>query len=315
MSVRSNLKPMRKKKVVRQFVAQAEAQAELERQRLEQQIEAELRRVVQAGTPEDDALAQAYSNLARPFARAALEPDEAIRQELAVFSQTPFEEFVITYLMVTDKGLIWSPYPKFETALRLFYADVVSVSGGSMEREDEADNAKGLTITYGPRDFPDELRRFNPTGELDATFVFLDSPDEEQARMSIMARMGYPGPRDDVENRLMLQRFRAASTDITTWTTCPYCCNDLDRPQPSIMRCRSGPNQLHMFSAPDTQPVIDESDGNFGAVIGEEPWMPILESELELVGLPLIWMAWRDRPFGPPMILDYETIRAVWGKG
>ena len=190
-------------------------------------------------------------------------------------SETPFGEFVTTYLMVSDKGLIWSPFPKFEMVLRLFYADVVSVSGGSMETEDETVNAKGMTITSRPRRFPDELRRFN-IGELDATFVFHDTPDEEQARMSIMARTGYPGPRDEADNRHMQERFRAASTDVTTWTTCPYCCNDLDRPQPSIMRCRSGPNQLHIFSAPYTGPVIDESDENFGAVIGEQPWMPLV---------------------------------------
>ena len=34
----------------------------------------------------------------------------------------------------------------------------------------------------------------------------------------------------------------------------------------------------------------------------------------DLVGVPLIWLAWRDRPFGPPKMLDYETIRVVWGK-
>ena len=305
---------MRKKKMVRQFMAQAEADAQLEWQRQEQQLDAELRRLLEAGTPEDIVLAEAYSNLARPFARAALGPDEGFRQELTVASQVMLGEFVTTYLMVTDEGLIWSALPKFEMAMRLSYADVVSVRGGSMESEDEAVNAKGLTITYRPRDFPDELRRLNPTGELDATFVFLDTPDEEQARMSILARTGYPGPRDEAENQHMLERFRAASIDITTWTTCPYCCNDLDRPTPSIMRCRSGPNQLHMFSAPDTEPVIDESEENFGAVIGEQPWMPLLESELDLVGVPLIWMAWRDRSFGPPKVLDYDTIRAVWGK-
>ena len=302
---------MRKKKMVRQFIAQREAEAELKQQRQEQQLKAEVGRLLKAGTPEAIAAAQAYSNLARPSAKAELGPDESVRQELMVVAQAMLGDFVPTYLMVTDKGLIWSVLPKFEMALRLFYADVLGVSGGSME---SPVNAKGITITSRPRDFPDELRRFNPAGEFDATFVFLDTPDEEQARMSILARTGHPGPRDEADNRHMLERFRAASTDVTTWTTCPYCCNDLDRPQPSIMRCRSGPNQLHIFSAPDTEPVIDESEENFGAVIGEQPWMPLLKSELEFVGVPLIWMAWRDRPSGPPMILDYETIRAVWGK-
>jgi len=183
-----------------------------------------------------------------------------------------------------------------------------------MDSEDDSFSAKGLTITYRPRDFPTELRRFNPTGELDATFVFLDVLDQETARTSILARTGHAGAHDDDDKRHALERFRAASADVTTWTSCPMCCNDLDRPTPSVMLCRSGPNQRHMFCAPDTEPLIDESDDNFGAVVGEQRWMPLLESELELVGLPLIWLSWRDRPFGPPKILDYETIRAVWGK-
>lgn len=299
--------------MIRQVMAEAEAEAEAERQRGAEQMRAETR-LLDAGTPEDVALSEAYSNLARPFAKAELGPDETIRQELTIASQAPFGEFVTTYLIVTDKGVIWSPFPRFEMVLRLFYADVVSVSGGEMEAEDETVNAKGITLTCRPRDFPDELRSFNPAGEFDTTFVFRDSPNEEQARMSILARTGHAGPRDAADERRMLERFRAASIDVTTWTTCPYCCNDVDRPQPSVMCCRSGPNQRHIFSAPDTRPVIDESHENFGVVIGEKPWMPILESELDLVGLPLFWMAWRDRPMGAPMILDYETIRTVWGK-
>src|SRR5450756_1465792 len=105
---------MRRKKMVRQAMAQAEAETQIEWQRLEQQLEAESRRLLEAGTPEDIVFAQAYSNMARPFARAALVQDEAVRQELTVGSQVMPGEFGTYYLTVTDMGLIWSPLPKFE---------------------------------------------------------------------------------------------------------------------------------------------------------------------------------------------------------
>ena len=65
------------------------------------------------------------------------------------------------------------------------------------------------------------------------------------------------------DNRQVLERFQKAPVDVTSWTMCPMCCNDLERPTPSIIRCVSGPNQRHMFSAPDTEPLIDESYENF----------------------------------------------------
>jgi hypothetical protein len=83
-------------------------------------------------------------------------------------------------------------------------------------------------------------------------------------------------------------------------------------------RLGSTANQHHFTCAPGIEPVIDESQEKLGAVIGEEPWMPIRKSDLDLVGLPLFWLGWRDRPFAAPKLLDHETVKAVvkdvWGK-
>jgi hypothetical protein len=305
---------VRKKKMMRlavtQAQAQAEAQAQRDWQRQEQALDAEMLRVLESGTPQEAVLAQALSNVARPFAKAALGRDENVRREAIVRYQIMPGNFTTTYLMVTDQGLIWNVMETFETAVSLRYADVVNVSHGEGGIGDQV--VQGLEITYRPADFPTELRRYNPTGELDATFLF--PPETDEARSSIVARCGYPGPHDEYETERMIERLRAASTDVTTWTSCPICCHDLDQATPSVMHCLSvdGSGKHHYFSAPDIEPVIDESDENFGAVVGQERWMPLLESELELAGIPLIWMSWRDRPFGAPKILDYETIRAVW---
>jgi hypothetical protein len=296
-------------------MAHAHAESQLDWQRQEQQLKAEVKRLLEIGTPKDVVLAQAFSNLARPFAEVELGPDESLCQEVTVLHQVMPDNFSTTYLMVTDKGLIWCVLPKFEEALSLSFADVVYVSAGSLESDDTAEiiTDKGLTITYRPSDYPTELRRYIPTGELDATFIFADAPDTETARMSILARTNCLVPEDDEGSLRRLERFRAASADVTTWRSCPICCHDVDQPTRSVRDCLS---RRHIFSAPDIEPVMDESDENYGEVIGEKPWIPILESELDLVGLPLVWLTWRDpdRPFGPPKILDYETIRAVWAK-
>jgi hypothetical protein len=296
--------------MMRQAMAQAETQAQRDQQRQEQALDAEMTRLLEIGTPEDVVLGQALSTLARPFAQAVLGPDESVRREDIVRYQIMPGNFTTTYLMVTDQGLIWSVMDNFETAVSLRYADVVNVSPGEGGIGDQV--VQGLEITYRPADYPTELRRYNPAGELDATFLF--PPETDDARSSIVARCGYPGPHDEHDTQRMIERFGAAPTDVTTWTSCPMCCHDLDQPTPSVMHClsRDGSGKYHYFTAPDTEPVIDESDENFGAVVGEERWMPVLESELDLVGVPLIWLAWRDPPFGAPKVLDYETIRAVW---
>ena len=302
------------RQVVAQAQAQAQREAQLDQQRQEQALDAEMIRLLEIGTPKEVVLGQALSNVARPFAEAVLQRDESVRREVIVRYQIVPGNFSPAYLMVTDQGLIWSLMNTFERAVTLHYADVVNVipGEGGVETENGLTTMNGLKITYRPHDFPTELRRYNPTGELDATFLF--PPETDEARLSIVARCGYPGPHDEYDTQRMIERLRAASTDVTTWTSCPMCCHDLDQPTPSVMHCLSGQGlgKYHYFTASDIAPVIDESDENFGAVVGEERWMPLLETELDLVGIPLIWMSWRDRPFGSPKILDYETIRAVW---
>ena len=75
------------------------------------------------------------------------------------------DTYQTTYLLVTDLGLVWSVMPRFETALSLSYAEVVAVSGGTVDNE-EGLPEKGLTITYQPADFPAELRQSTQSGNL-----------------------------------------------------------------------------------------------------------------------------------------------------
>jgi hypothetical protein len=291
-------------------------EAELERRSEEEwrrQIEAltrETNRLVSSGMPKEVAEEEAFASLAHPQITAQLAPGESIRQAGNAGYEAMPEDYSLAHVAVTNRHVVWSVLPRFELVLSLSYSDVVAVGWKLYESASPDDlGGKAIRITYRPADFPAELRRINPTGELDAAFFFPDRSEAVKLQMGILARTGHPGPHDDGERQYAVERLRSLSTDVTSWgDLCPMCLNDLVQKTASSVRCQGS----HLFSNPDVEPVIDESENHFGEIIDETRWMPVLLDDRKFVGKPLIWLTWKDRPFGPPKILDYETITAAW---
>lgn len=299
---------MRRKKMIRQAIAEMDQRQREEDARNEMEWNLECQRILDSGVLEEEVLALALKNLTKPLALAELESSESVKHECNALYEVMPDEFRPAFLLVTTSRLIWSVSPKPKTIVSMHFDDVVQVGGA--DYDSGTGPSKGIRLTYRPADFPAPMRRFNPSGELDATFVFPHTLD--LIRMSILARTGHPGPHDDDDKAQVLERLRPLSKDVTTWSLCPICCHDVQQMTESTMQCHS---RRHLFSAPGVEPVIDESDDNFGDIVDQTRWMPIIEGELDFVDSPLIWLVWRDRPFGPPKILDYEVMRDAWDLG
>jgi hypothetical protein len=305
---------MRKRKMIRQAMAEMDRRSDEDWERQIKAIEVEAQRLVESGTAESADRDLAFINLARHEITKTLEPDETVRQEGVAFYEI-MNSVATALLALTDRRLVWSVSPKFETVLSMRYEEVVQAGGQPLESDDPANPvaARSVRITYRPANFPEALRRINRTGELDATFDFINRAEDDKLRMAVLARIGFPGPHDEDDNDWAVKRLRDLSFDVTSWEACPLCCHDLEQKAPSTVRCLS--KRGHIFSAPDVEPIIDETDEHFGEIVDEQPWMPVLEGELEFVGKPLIWVVWKERPYGPPKVLDYEMIRAAWVEG
>lgn len=268
----------------------------------------ECRRVYESGVSKEEVLETALRNLSKSVALALLESGERVKHECNALYEVLPDRFLPAFMLVTTSRLIWSVSPKPKSIMSIRFDDVVQV--GRADYDSSTESSKGIHLTYCPSDFPTPMLRLNPSGELDATFVFPHKLD--LVRMSILTRTGNPGPHDEDDEVQVIERLRPLTRDVTTWSLCPICCHDLQQMTESTMQCHS---RRHLFSAPGVEPVIDESDDNFGHIVNQMGWMPIFEAELDFVERPLIWLVWRDRPFGPPKILDYERMRDAWQIG
>ena len=215
-------------------------------------------------------------------------------------------KFVPAYLAITNNRALWSTAPDFERVItNLRFADVDTMGGAQYER-----GSKALRISYSPDDFPEAMRRYNPSGQLDATFLFPASEEADTMRMALLARGGFPGPHDEDEKARALARLRRqAATNVPEWKICPICCHQMKQRTEHAVRCASN---RHLFSAPGTDPIIDESDERFGEIVREEPWVPILDGQRAFVGHPLAWVLRPPGAPGPPKLLDYESIHAAF---
>ena len=299
---------MRRRKMIRQVVAEMDQRQREEDDRNEAEWNVECQSVLGSGVLEGEVLAIALENLTKPLALAELESSERVKHQCNALYEVMPDEFLPAFLLVTTRRLIWSVSPKPKTIMSMHFDDVVQVSGADYHSGTRP--FKAIRLTYRPADFPTPMRRFNPSGELDATFAFPQALD--LIRMSILARTGHPGPNDDDDEGQVLERLRQLSNDVTAWSLCPICCHDLQQMTESTMQCTS---RRHLFSAPGVEPVIDEGDDNFGHIVDQSRWLPFLEHHLDIVDFPLIWLVRRESPFGPPKILDYQTMRDAWGLG
>jgi len=278
-----------------------------ERQRrLQTRLEAEIKAVLESGISQDRAFAEAFAALARPEIDAILEEEESIQIAGNTYFGVMSGEFLPAYLAITDRRALWSSAPDFERVIsNLRFTSVDTMSGAPYEHE-----AQGLRITYSPEDFPEALRQYNPSGQLDATFIFQATEEDEWLRMGLLARGGFPGPRDEGEEAQAVVRLRRqAVIKIPEWDLCPMCCHEMKQSTENAARCGSN---RHLFSAPGVEPIIDESEARFGEIVREEPWMPVIEADLQFVGHPLVWVLRPPGSSGPPKILDYEAIQAAF---
>ena len=111
---------------------------------------------------------EALSALKRAVGREQV-LDEGIVGDIVVSGDTAQP----TAVAVTSSGLFWRLLRHGVPVLSLRFDDVVGVM---------VDDGSGVRIVSRPKDFPDFLRRDNPTGELDANFIFGSSEAGQQLR-------------------------------------------------------------------------------------------------------------------------------------
>ena len=265
-----------KRRILQEATQRFDREAEERQQRLKATLAAQVDVRVQSGTSKETAFVEAFSALSRLEVEAILEGGESIQLAGDVHYEVMPEEFVPAYLAITNNRALWSTAPDFERVItNLRFADVDTMGGAQYER-----GSKALRMSYSPDDFPEAMRRYNPSGQLDATFLFPASEEADTMRMALLARGGFPGPHDEDEKARALAGFRRqAATNVPEWKICPICCHQMKQRTEHAVRCASN---RHLFSAPGTDPIIDESDERWVRSYGKSRGFPSL-----MVSVPL----------------------------
>jgi hypothetical protein len=158
-----------------------------------------------------------------------------------------------------------------------------------------------LRLRYRPSNSPELMRRTNPEGELDADFGFAD--DDQTALLAALRR---ESPFFERWRRGWTAFHAKDRVPVATWKACPLCETDLSQRTPHAARC-TGCN--HYFADPGFEPRVSTAGEDYGALLGEDPWMPLLEADLAREGHTLVWtLAPPDFPPQKKLFYDYDLL-------
>jgi hypothetical protein len=295
-------KRKQRREEIQQFdraVAEMHAQDEVKRQQQLQALEAEADKLKLQGVAPADATSRALANLARPHVMEKLSPAEAIRLEGSCLHDVAGGNFLPTCVVVTNQRALWCIPPNYEMVLDLDFLTVVNVATAEFERGNRA-----LRLTYRPHDFPEGLRKHNPLGELDSTFLFAPRDGEERIRAALMVRSGvaFPDTEDERDRAFATRQFVAIQDEpVANLDLCPICCHEIVERTKHCAKCATN---HHVFCDPGFQPVLSEDDATYAKLLDEREWLPLFAFEVPLQGRTTFWLIRPRGALGPMVIAD-----------
>jgi hypothetical protein len=275
-------------------------QHQQERDRL---INARCQELVANGVPQEEAAVQSFVDLARPHILASLAAEEAPILEGRALHEVASDRYAPAFVVLTARRAVFAIAPLFDTVI----GDLAYETGVRLAVNDFDTGERAICITYRPIEYPNALRKLNPSGELDATFIFSQSDDQEILRRGLVSRLGYPyqaatldiaNPREMAFTARRLDAIQGRP--VSDLELCPICFQDIADKTRHASRCTSG---FHAFADPGFRPVISDLEVNYGDLLGEEAWRPTFQCEAGLQSRTTLWVIKPKEVVGLPLVV------------
>jgi hypothetical protein len=213
------------------------------------------------------------------------------------------------YLVVTRERLLWAVAKDPGTVMTMRFERISEAASRSGTMKLTECDPEYATMLHDPD---------NPHGETDAVFGFAETETEKLVGTNDLKDALYRGvvrlsPGWE-EWREGAERFhQRQGIPVGTWQDCPMCGAGIAVSLEHVIHCE-GCNRF--FSDPNWQPVVGEPSKDYRReLVAEEPWKPLLETQLPFVGRTLPWIPpppWVED--GPIRIPDSSVIEFIEGQ-